>query len=82
MIDEDLVQAHRARALSPDRPLIRGTAQNPDVYFQAREACNSVLPGRPHHRAERHGQVRRASWAASTTCSTTSARPMPSASSL
>ncbi len=40
-------------------PALRGTAQNPDVYFQAREACNSVLPGRPHHRAERHGQVRR-----------------------
>ena len=32
--------AHRARALSPDRPVLRGTAQNPDVFFQAREACN------------------------------------------
>ena len=41
MIDDDLVQAHRARALSPDRPIIRGTAQNPDVFFQAREATNS-----------------------------------------
>jgi pyruvate-ferredoxin/flavodoxin oxidoreductase len=40
MIDDDLVQAHRARAMTPDRPIIRGTAQNPDVYFQAREACN------------------------------------------
>jgi pyruvate-ferredoxin/flavodoxin oxidoreductase len=40
MIDEDLVRAHRQRALSPDRPIIRGTAQNPDVYFQARETCN------------------------------------------
>jgi len=40
MIDEDLVRAHRARALSPDRPFIRGTAQNPDLYFQAREASN------------------------------------------
>src|SRR4030095_3353261 len=40
MIDENLVFAHRSRALSPDRPFIRGTAQNPDVYFQAREACN------------------------------------------
>ncbi|HEV2176167.1 MAG TPA: pyruvate:ferredoxin (flavodoxin) oxidoreductase [Terriglobia bacterium] len=40
MIDESLVRAHRARALSPDRPAIRGTAQNPDVYFQAREAAN------------------------------------------
>src|SRR5439155_26649542 len=35
MISPDLVAAHRARALSPDRPVIRGTAQNPDVYFQA-----------------------------------------------
>jgi len=40
MIDEDLVRGHRARALSPDRPFIRGTAQNPDLYFQARETAN------------------------------------------
>ncbi|HET9221713.1 MAG TPA: pyruvate:ferredoxin (flavodoxin) oxidoreductase, partial [Roseiflexaceae bacterium] len=40
MIDDNLVRAHRARGLSPDRPSIRGTAQNPDVYFQARESVN------------------------------------------
>ena len=40
LIDDELVQAHRARGLSPDRPVIRGTAQNPDVFFQAREAAN------------------------------------------
>ncbi len=40
MIDPDLVQAHRNRGLSPDRPFIRGTSQGPDVYFQAREAVN------------------------------------------
>jgi pyruvate-ferredoxin/flavodoxin oxidoreductase len=40
MIDQDLVQAHRARGLSPDHPVLRGTAQNPDVYFQARETVN------------------------------------------
>ena len=40
MIDDDLVRAHRARALSPDHPVMRGTAQNPDVYFQARETVN------------------------------------------
>src|SRR5512140_3051769 len=40
MIDQELVQAHRLRGLSPDRPFIRGTAQNPDVYFQARETVN------------------------------------------
>ena len=46
MIDDELVRAHRARALSPDHPVLRGTAQNPDVYFQARESGQSVLPGR------------------------------------
>src|SRR3954463_8635507 len=40
MIDDELVRQHRARALSPDRPVLRGTAQNPDVYFQARETVN------------------------------------------
>ncbi|MBI4717964.1 MAG: pyruvate:ferredoxin (flavodoxin) oxidoreductase [Planctomycetes bacterium] len=40
MIDERLVREHRARALNPDRPVLRGSAQNPDVFFQAREAVN------------------------------------------
>ena len=40
MIDDDTVIAHRARGLSSDRPAIRGTAQNPDVFFQARESVN------------------------------------------
>ncbi len=40
MIDDELVLAHRQRALNPERPFIRGTAQNPDVFFQARETCN------------------------------------------
>jgi len=40
MIDDRLVQAHRARGLTPDKPVIRGTAQNPDVYFQGRETVN------------------------------------------
>jgi pyruvate-ferredoxin/flavodoxin oxidoreductase len=40
MIDEDLVIAHRRRGLNPDNPFIRGTAQNPDVYFQGRETVN------------------------------------------
>jgi len=40
MIDEDLVAAHRSRALTPDNPHIRGTTQNPDVYFQGRETVN------------------------------------------
>ena len=40
LISDELVRAHRARALSPERPFIRGTAQNPDIYFQARESVN------------------------------------------
>jgi pyruvate-ferredoxin/flavodoxin oxidoreductase len=40
LIDDDLVRAHRDRAMSPDRPFIRGTSQNPDTFFQAREAIN------------------------------------------
>jgi pyruvate-ferredoxin/flavodoxin oxidoreductase len=40
MLDDELVQAHRARALSPDHPVLRGSAQNPDVFFQARETAN------------------------------------------
>jgi pyruvate-ferredoxin/flavodoxin oxidoreductase len=40
MIDEDRIREHRLRALTPDRPVLRGTAQNPDVYFQARETVN------------------------------------------
>jgi pyruvate-ferredoxin/flavodoxin oxidoreductase len=40
LVDDRLVTAHRERALSPDHPFIRGTAQNPDVYFQMREAAN------------------------------------------
>src|SRR5664279_3278846 len=40
LLDEKYVRAHRERALSSDHPILRGTAQNPDVFFQAREACN------------------------------------------
>jgi pyruvate-ferredoxin/flavodoxin oxidoreductase len=40
MIDDDLVTEHRARALSPDHPVLRGTSQNPDVYFQGRETVS------------------------------------------
>ena len=40
MLDDELVRRHRRRALSPDHPVLRGTAQNPDVYFQGRETVN------------------------------------------
>ncbi len=48
IVDEDLILAHRARGLSPDRPMMRGTAQNPDVYFTGRETVNKyydAIPG-------------------------------------
>ncbi len=40
LVPDELVQAHRERSLSPDRPVLRGSAQNPDVFFQAREAAS------------------------------------------
>lgn len=48
MIDDELVTVHRRRALNPEYPVIRGTSQNPDVYFQGRESVNpfySAMPG-------------------------------------
>jgi pyruvate-ferredoxin/flavodoxin oxidoreductase len=47
MIDDDLVEAHRARGMNPDRPVIRGTAQNPDVFFQGRETVNKYYDNAP-----------------------------------
>jgi len=49
LLDEGQIAAHRARALTPDRPLLRGTAQNPDAFFQAREACNPFYAACPGH---------------------------------
>src|SRR4051812_13632038 len=47
LISEDHVRAHRLRGLTPDRPVLRGTAQNPDVFFQAREAANGYYEACP-----------------------------------
>src|SRR5690349_21775385 len=47
MIDDELVLNHRSRALTPDHPVLRGTAQNPDVYFQARETVNPYYAACP-----------------------------------
>src|SRR5512134_3541076 len=47
MVDDRLVHAHRARALSPEHPVLRGSAQNPDVFFQAREAANPYYEAVP-----------------------------------
>jgi len=60
MLDPAAIAAHRARALTPDRPVIRGTAQNPDTYFQAREACNPyylACPGIVQEELERFAQL-------------------------
>ncbi len=47
LLPADLIEAHRRRALTPDRPVLRGTAQNPDVFFQAREAINPFYQETP-----------------------------------
>ncbi len=60
LIDEGLVRAHRSRGLSPDRPVLRGSAQNPDVFFQAREACNAfytAVPGIVRESMDRFGEL-------------------------
>ena len=47
MVNDKLIYEHRRRALNPDNPFIRGTAQNPDVYFQGRESVNSYYAATP-----------------------------------
>ena len=47
LLDRDAVQAFRDRALTPNKPILRGTAQNPDIFFQAREACNTYYDALP-----------------------------------
>jgi pyruvate-ferredoxin/flavodoxin oxidoreductase len=47
LINDNLILAHRRRALTPDRPILRGTAQNPDIYFQSREAANPYYSATP-----------------------------------
>ena len=59
-VDQELVRQHRARALTPDRPSMRGTAQNPDVFFQSRERANSFYqktPGIVEKTMERFAQL-------------------------
>ncbi len=60
LISEDFVNAHRQRALSPEHPVLRGTAQNPDVYFQARETVNpyyEAMPGIVQHTMDRFAEL-------------------------
>ena len=81
MIDDALVLAHRGRALSPDHPVLRGTAQNPDVFFQAREAHQPLLRKLRRASRRRRWTPSRRSSAASTASSSTPARRTPSGSS-
>ena len=47
MVDMDAIEAFRSRAINPEHPVLRGTAQNPDIFFQAREACNPYYDAVP-----------------------------------
>jgi pyruvate-ferredoxin/flavodoxin oxidoreductase len=47
MLDDDMIEAHRARGMNPDKPVARGTAQNPDVFFQGRETVNKYYEAAP-----------------------------------
>ena len=81
MISDELVRKHRERAMSPDRPVLRGTAQNPDVFFQAREACNPyylACPAIVQNAMDKFAAAHRPPVQA---CSSTWARRTPSASS-
>ena len=72
---------HRQRALSPDHPVLRGTAQNPDVFFQAREAVSPFYAACPDKVQAVMNKFREVSQAAPITCSTMWAPRTPSASS-
>jgi pyruvate-ferredoxin/flavodoxin oxidoreductase len=68
LVNEETIYAHRKRALTPDQPVLRGTAQNPDVFFQAREAANGYYDATPKivertmaKLAELTGRIRRPS---------------------
>ena len=57
MLDMDAVNAYRKSCLNPERPTLRGTAQNPDIFFQAREACNSAYDAVPAIVEEYMGKI-------------------------
>jgi pyruvate-ferredoxin/flavodoxin oxidoreductase len=60
LLDDELIRAHRSRALSPEHPVLRGSAQNPDVYFQMREAVNpyyAAVPGITQEAMDKFAQV-------------------------
>ena len=77
LLDEELVRAHRARAPPPDAPVLRGSAQNPDVFFQAREAVNPFYAAVPRIVQEEMARLGEGP-VARTGCSTTSGTRRPS----
>ncbi|PIU20828.1 MAG: pyruvate:ferredoxin (flavodoxin) oxidoreductase, partial [Elusimicrobia bacterium CG08_land_8_20_14_0_20_59_10] len=56
MLSEKLIAEHKSRSLNPEHPVVRGTAQNPDVFFQSREACNKFYAAAPTMVKEAMGQ--------------------------
>ena len=57
LLDKDAVDAFRKRGLNPDNPVIRGTAQNPDIYFQTREAVNTYYNALPEIVEDYMGEI-------------------------
>jgi pyruvate-ferredoxin/flavodoxin oxidoreductase len=80
LLPDHLVAAHRARALDPDHPVLRGTAQNPDVFFQGARRATRTTP-RSRARSKRCSTSSPPSRAAATTPSRPTARPTRNASS-
>ena len=81
MMDDELIAEHRRRALCPDHPVIRGTAQNPDAFFQGREACNPFYLACSEIMQKEMDKLAGPHRAGNITSSTTWAIPRPSESS-
>ena len=59
MVDWDAIEAFRENALNPEHPVLRGTAQNPDIFFQAQRSLQQVLRRRARHRRGLYGEGQR-----------------------
>ena len=75
MVDWDAIEAFRENALNPEHPVLRGTAQNPDIFFQAREACNKYYDAVPAIVEDYMDEGQREAAAPTISSSTTTARP-------
>ncbi len=72
----EAVEEFRKKALNPESPKMRGSHENGDVFFQHREACNSVYNALPAVVEKYMAKINAKSWAPTTICSTTTAQPM------